>query len=102
LSSSRDAKSGTKNQDVSSDISHQVLHRALLVATPRIAESAIEKVVASESREMPVLLPVRSLENLGYRRFEVVVNALLGDSAEELEGQTVPRRNASRPSSGRA
>ena len=41
---------------------------------------------------MPVLLPVGSLENLGYRRFEVVVNALLGDSAEELEGQTVPRQ----------
>jgi len=69
-----------------------VLHRALLVATPRIAESAIEKVVASESREMPVLLPVRSLENLGYRRFEVVVNALRGDSVEELEGQTMPRQ----------
>ena len=41
---------------------------------------------------MPVLLPVRSLENLGYRRFEVVVNALRGDSVEELEGQTMPRQ----------
>ena len=85
------------NQDVPADKPHQMLHRPLLVAASRIAEDALEEVVAAKGRELPVLLPVGSLEHLGDRRLEVVVNALPGNPAEELEGQTVPRQKRLQP-----